>query len=293
MTVAVPAPSTQTDFYPPHPLLIEPIVRRALEEDLGRAGDLTTDLLIPSGSHARAVIAARENGVASGLIAAKLAFTLVDPDVRMEVFSGDGATVSAGQAVAAIDGPARSILTAERAALNFLGHLSGVATQTRAFVERVAGTKARIICTRKTIPGLRILQKYAVRCGGGLNHRFGLDDAVLVKDNHIAAAGGLANVMSRLRGRLGPMVKIEIEVDTLGQLEQALALGAEAILLDNMSPDMLRQAVKITHGRATLEASGGVTLDGVRAIAETGVDFISSGALTHSVRSLDLGLDFL
>jgi nicotinate-nucleotide pyrophosphorylase (carboxylating) len=198
-----------------------------------------------------------------------------------------------GQTLVELEGPARAILTAERVALNFLGHLSGIATATHALVARTEGTKARIICTRKTTPGLRILEKYAVRCGGGANHRFGLDDAVLVKDNHIAAAGSLAAVVSALRGRLGPMVKIEIEVDTLAQLEEALALRVEAILLDNMAPETLRQAVEITKGRATLEASGGVTLDRVRAIAESGVDYISSGAITHSVRTLDLGLDFL
>ena len=278
---------------PPHPLLVEPIIRRALEEDLGRAGDLTTDLLIPSDARSRAVIAAREEGVISGLIAAKLAFQIIDANIRIDISAEDASPVTSGQTVATIEGPARALLTAERVALNFLGHLSGVATQTRAFVQRIAGTRARIICTRKTIPGLRLLQKYAVRCGGGLNHRFGLDDAILVKDNHIAAAGGLEKAMSRLRGQLGPTIKIEVEVDTLVQLKQALALGVDAILLDNMSPDMLRQAVEITGGRAALEASGGVTLDRVRAIAETGVDFVSSGALTHSVRSLDLGLDFV
>jgi len=277
----------------PHPLLLEPLVRRALEEDLGRAGDLTTDLLIPSGRTARAAIVAREGGVVSGLVAAEIAFRLIDAGVQIHHDKEDGEPVSAGTTIASLEGPARAILTAERVALNFLGHLSGVATSTHALVSRIAGTKARIICTRKTIPGLRLLQKYAVRCGGGLNHRFGLDDAILVKDNHIAAAGGLAAVMSRLKNQLGPMVKVEVEVDTLDQLDEALALGFDAILLDNMSVAVMRQAVEMTRGRAKLEASGGITLDRVRAIAETGVDFISSGALTHSVRSLDLGMDFL
>jgi nicotinate-nucleotide pyrophosphorylase (carboxylating) len=195
--------------------------------------------------------------------------------------------------IADIEGPARAILTAERVALNFMGHLSGVATATHLLVAAVAGTDARIICTRKTTPGLRVLEKYAVRCGGGLNHRFGLDDAVLVKDNHIAAAGGIEAAVKSLRGRLGPMVKIEIEVDTLDQLEIALALGIDAILLDNMAPDIMKRAVAINRGRAKLEASGGVTLASVRAIAESGVDYISSGAITHSARCLDLGLDFL
>ena len=281
------------ELNPPHPLLVEPIVRRALEEDFGRAGDLTTDLLIPAGAAARAVIAARVGGVISGLVAAVPAFRLVDPAIHIEISAEDGSAISAGHVVAAIVGPARSIMMAERVALNFMGHLSGVATETNALVSRIAGTKARIICTRKTIPGLRLLQKYAVRCGGGLNHRFGLDDAILVKDNHIAAAGGLPAVMSRLRGRLGPLVKVEVEVDNLAQLEEALALGFDAVLLDNMSLELMRRAVDITAGRAVLEASGGITADRVRAIAETGVDYISSGALTHSVRNLDLGLDFL
>jgi nicotinate-nucleotide pyrophosphorylase (carboxylating) len=227
------------------------------------------------------------------LVAAVPAFRLVDPAIHIEISAEDGSAISAGQVVAAIAGSARSILTAERVALNFLGHLSGVATATNALVSQITGTKARIICTRKTIPGLRLLQKYAVRCGGGLNHRFGLDDAILVKDNHIAAAGGLRAVMSRLRGQLGPMVKVEVEVDNLAQLEEALSLGFDAVLLDNMSPELMRRAVDITAGRAVLEASGGITADRVRAIAETGVDYISSGALTHSVRNLDLGLDFL
>lgn len=278
---------------PPHPLLMEPIVRRALEEDLGRAGDLTTDLLIPLGHTARAAIVARESGVLSGLVAAEIAFRLIDPGVHIQRHVRDGEPVSTGAAIASLEGPARAILTAERVALNFLGHLSGVATSTRVLVMRIAGTGARIICTRKTIPGMRLLQKYAVRCGGGLNHRFGLDDAILVKDNHIAAAGGLGPAMSRLKDQLGPMVKVEVEVDTLDQLDEALALGFDAILLDNMSVAVMRQAVEITRGRAKLEASGGITPERVRAIAETGVDFISSGALTHSVRSLDLGMDFL
>ena len=278
---------------PPHRLLIEAIVRQALEEDMGRAGDITTDAIIAADATARAVIAAREAGVVAGLIAADLAFKLIDPSVRFTVKAPDGSEVAAGSAIAMLEGPARALLTSERVALNFLGHLSGVATATHALVTAVAGTKARSICTRKTIPGMRVLQKYAVRCGGGLNHRFGLDDAVLIKDNHIASAGGVAEAIRRLRGRLGPMVKIEVEVDTLAQLETALGEGADAILLDNMAPETMRKAVAITKGRATLEASGGITLTRVRAIAESGVDYISSGALTHSARSLDLGLDFL
>ena len=287
MTLALPHTN------PPHALLIEPIVRRALEEDLGRAGDITSDAIIRADQTARAVIAAREAGVVSGLIAADLAFRLIDPAIRLTVEKPDGSDVTPRDTIASLEGPARAILTAERVALNFLGHLSGMATAAHQLVTRIAGTNARIICTRKTTPGLRVLEKYAVRCGGGLNHRFGLDDAVLVKDNHIAAAGGIAAVMEALRGRVGPMVKIEIEVDTVEQLEEALALGIDAILLDNMSPEIMKRAVEITRGRAKLEASGGVTLERVRAIAESGVDYISSGAITHSARCLDVGLDFL
>ena len=278
---------------PPHRLLIEPQVRAALEEDLGRAGDITTDAIIPPETRAKTVIAAREKGVVAGLVAAVLAFDLIDKDVRFVALKPDASRIAKGDIIAEIEGSARAILTAERVALNYLGRLSGVATATRALVDAVDGTRARIVCTRKTTPGLRILEKYAVRCGGGLNHRFGLDDAVLIKDNHIAAAGGVAPAIERLRGRFGPMVKIEVEVDTLEQLDEALSAGAEAILLDNMPPDIMRRAVALTKGRAKLEASGGVTLERVRAIAESGVDFISSGALTHSAQALDVGLDFL
>jgi nicotinate-nucleotide pyrophosphorylase (carboxylating) len=278
---------------PPHAILIEPTVRNALIEDLGRAGDITTDTIIPPETTTRAVIAAREPGAVSGLIAADLAFRLIDPAVKLSPRAPDGSHVEKGGTIAELEGPARAILTAERVALNFLGHLSGVATATHAFAARIAGTKARIICTRKTTPGLRVLEKYAVRCGGGFNHRFGLDDAVLVKDNHIRAAGGVAAAVKMLRGRLGPMVKIELEVDTLAQLEEALTEGIDAILLDNMSPETMARAVVLTKGRASLEASGGVTLERARAIAESGVDYMSSGALTHSVRNLDMGLDFL
>jgi nicotinate-nucleotide pyrophosphorylase (carboxylating) len=278
---------------PPHTLLIEPIVRNALLEDLGRAGDITTDALIAPDATTHAVIAARESGVVSGLIAADLAFRLIDASVKLTPHAPDGSEIAQGAVIAELQGPARSILTAERVALNLLGHLSGVATATHAFVTRIAHTKAQIICTRKTTPGLRVLEKYAVRCGGGLNHRFGLDDAVLVKDNHIAAAGGVAAAVTMLKGRFGPMVKIALEVDTLGQLEEALGLGIDAVLLDNMAPETLARAVAMTQRRATLEASGGVRLERVRAIAESGVDFISSGALTHSAQSLDLGLDIL
>ena len=277
---------------PPHALLIEPTVRHALEEDLGRAGDITTDLTIPADKRITARLAARKDGTIAGLIAAQCAFRLVDPDVQFEVAIPDGSKASKGAVLAALKGSARAILTAERVALNFTGHLSGVATATRALVDAVEGTKARIVCTRKTTPGLRVLEKYAVRCGGGFNHRFGLDDAVLIKDNHLVAAGGIRAAIERVREGLCHMTKIELEVDTLAQLEDALGLGVDTVLLDNMGPDDLRRAVSPAKGRAVLEASGNVTLATVRAIAETGVEYISSGAITHSAPSLDLGLDF-
>lgn len=277
---------------PPHVLLIEPVVRHALQEDLGRAGDITTELTVDPGKHISARLTARKDGRISGLIAAQCAFRLIDPEVQFEVEIPDGSNASKGAVLATVKGNARAILTAERVALNFTGHLSGIATATRALVAAVEGTGARIVCTRKTTPGLRILEKYAVRCGGGFNHRFGLDDAVLIKDNHLVAAGGMEQAIGQVRATLGHMVKIEIEVDTLAQLEQALALGADTILLDNMGPEDLRQAVTLAKGRAVLEASGNVTLATVRAIAETGVGYISSGAITHSAPTLDVGLDF-
>jgi nicotinate-nucleotide pyrophosphorylase (carboxylating) len=278
--------------HPPHNLLIEPIVRHALEEDFGRAGDITSELTIEANARATAKLAARKAGTIAGLIAAETAFRLVDPSLTFTYEKADGSTVAAGTTLAVIEGSARAVLSGERVALNFAGHLSGVATATHALVEAIAGTKAKIVCTRKTTPGLRVLEKYAVRCGGGLNHRFGLDDAVLIKDNHIVAAGGIKPAVERVRAGIAHMMKIELEVDTLEQLEQALALGVDTILLDNMPPDTLRKAVAMTNGRAALEASGNVTLATVRAIAETGVDYISSGAITHSASNLDLGLDF-
>jgi nicotinate-nucleotide pyrophosphorylase (carboxylating) len=275
---------------PPAQLLIDPQIRAALDEDMGRAGDITSEMTIPAAQRIEAKLVARKSGRIAGLIAAEIAFALVDPGLKFSVKTPDGSPAAEGALLATISGSARSILTAERVVLNFLGHLSGVATATAALVNAVSGTKARIVCTRKTLPNLRILQKYAVRCGGGFNHRFGLDDAVLIKDNHVAAAGGIGPALERVRG-LGHMVKIEIEVDTLTQLEEALSLGADTILLDNMTPDELRRAVALTKGRAILEASGNVTLQSVRAIAESGVDYISSGAITHSAANLDIGLD--
>ena len=276
---------------PPHPLIIEPVVRRALDEDLGRGGDLTTDLIIPSGQQGAARLVAREAGVLAGLIASECAFGLVDNSLRLAPEASDGEAIGTGDTIAIVNGSVRSILSAERVALNFFGHLSGVANATSKLVEAVKGTKARIVCTRKTMPGLRVLEKYAVRCGGGFNHRFGLDDAVLIKDNHIAAAGGVKSAIERVRAGISHVVRMEIEVDTLAQLDEALALGVDTILLDNMSPDEMRRAAILAQGRAILEASGGVSLATAREIAEAGVDYISVGALTHSSRSLDIALD--
>jgi nicotinate-nucleotide pyrophosphorylase (carboxylating) len=277
---------------PPHRLLIEPIARHALEEDLGRAGDLTSDLTIPDDLRSKARLIARKGGTISGVVIAKCTFSLIDPALTVDIKIPDGASVQADTVLAVIEGSSRSLLTGERVALNFLGHLSGIATATRALVDAVAGTKARIVCTRKTTPGLRVLEKYAVRCGGGFNHRFGLDDAVLIKDNHLLACGGIGPAVERVRAGTGHMTRIELEVDTLAQLEEALALGVDTILLDNMTPEDLKRAVAMTNGRAKLEASGNVTLSSIRAVAETGVDYISSGALTHSAPSLDVALDF-
>jgi nicotinate-nucleotide pyrophosphorylase (carboxylating) len=262
-------------------------------EDLGLTGDITTNATIPENDRAKAVIAARKAGRIAGLPLAEAAFRRLDPGISFELSIRDGEDVDAGGRIAKIAGNARAILTAERVALNYLGHLSGVATHTRALAEAIEGTKARICCTRKTTPGLRAFEKYAVRTGGGVNHRFGLFDAVLIKDNHIAAAGGVAEAIERARRSVGHLVKIEVEVDTLDQLETALRHGPDAVLLDNMSLDDLRRAVTMVGGRAILEASGGVSLASVRAIAETGVDLISSGALTHSSAVLDIGLDFV
>ncbi len=276
----------------PHHLLIEPIVRNALEEDLGRAGDITSELTIAKDARNRATLVARTSGTIAGVVAAECTFRLVDPELKFDVKVPDGSSVQSNAILATIEGPSRSLLTGERVALNFLGHLSGIATATRALVDAVAGTKARIVCTRKTTPGLRVLEKYAVRCGGGFNHRFGLDDAVLIKDNHLLACGGIKPAIERVRAGVGHMTKIELEVDSLDQLEEALALGVDTILLDNMTPKDLHRAVAMTNGRAKLEASGNVTLSTVAAIAASGVDYISSGAITHSAPSLDVALDF-
>lgn len=274
-----------------HPLTVEPIIRAALAEDLGRAGDITTDSIIPADAVATARIAARKDGRVAGLDAALIAFRLLDPGVAVEIAVADGGDVRPGGIIATLSGSARALLTAERTALNVMGRLSGIATATRALVREVDGTKARIVCTRKTTPGLRVLEKHAVKLGGGFNHRFGLDDAVLIKDNHIAVAGGVRAAVERVRANIGHMVKVEVEVDTLDQLDELLGLPVDVVLLDNMDPDTLRRAVRMIDGRLLAEASGNVTLATVRAIAETGVDMISCGWLTHSAPNLDLGLD--
>ena len=276
----------------PHPLLYERLLTTALEEDLGRAGDLTTEAVVPPDAVAGGMLVARQSGVLAGLEVAAAAFRRYDPAVTVEAAVPDGSRVEAGAVLARVRGPARSLLTAERTALNLLGRLSGIATLTASVVAAVAGTRAAVVCTRKTTPGLRALEKYAVRAGGGANHRFGLDDAVLVKDNHLAIAGSVTEAVRRVRARVGHLVKIEVEVDTLDQLDEVLALGVDAVLLDNMSPEILRQAVARVDGRAITEASGRVTEDTAPAIAASGVDLISVGWITHSAPTLDVGLDF-
>ena len=278
---------------PPLPtIMIEPLVRAALLEDLGRAGDITTDAVVPAEARAETALVARQAGVVAGLDLALLAFNLRDLSIAPKVERGDGSPVSRGDVIAEIAGPARGILTAERVALNFLCHLSGVASATAGIVAAIRDHRTRVTCTRKTIPGLRALQKYAVRVGGGSNHRFGLDDAVLIKDNHIAVAGGIRPAIERARAAVGHLVKIEVEVDTLAQLEDALAVGVDAVLLDNMDPAMLRRAVALVDGRAITEASGRITPETAPTVAATGVDLISVGWLTHSAPVLDIGLDY-
>jgi nicotinate-nucleotide pyrophosphorylase (carboxylating) len=275
----------------PQPLVDEAIAN-ALSEDLGLAGDITTDATVRADARATGVIGARKDGVVAGLQLVTTAFEMLDPDVAIDVLVPDGGNVAAGGAIARVAGNARALLTAERTAMNFLGHLSGIATLTRRYVEEIKGTRAHIIDTRKTTPGLRALEKLAVRAGGGVNHRFGLYDAILIKDNHIVAAGGIGAALDRARAHAGHMVKIEIEVTTLAELEEALRHAPDAVLLDNMPTDRLKAAVALVAGRALTEASGGVNLESVRAIALTGVDLISVGALTHSAPALDVGFDF-
>ncbi|ANG98480.1 nicotinate-nucleotide diphosphorylase (carboxylating) [Brucella pseudogrignonensis] len=274
------------------PLLVEPLVRATLLEDLGLAGDITSNAVVPADYRSTMVFSLRQPGVIAGLDVAETAFRLVDPAIVFDRLSSDGISHQPGTEIARVSGSSRSILAAERTALNFLGHLSGVATATANLVKAVAGTKAAIVCTRKTMPGLRAFQKYAVRAGGGMNHRFALYDAVLIKDNHIAVAGGVSEAISRAKANTGHMVKIEVEVDTLEQLLEAMAIGVDAVLLDNMSPAQLREAVGIIDGRAIAEASGGITPETVAAVAASGVDLISIGWTTHSAPNLDIGLDF-
>jgi nicotinate-nucleotide pyrophosphorylase (carboxylating) len=274
------------------PLEIENAVLHALEEDLGRAGDITSTATVPEDAPGRALLNARQAGVIAGLPLVAAAFRRLAPQIEIAAHARDGMAIAAGTKLMTIAGNARAILGAERVALNYLGHLSGIATATAAFVARIAHTKARVICTRKTTPGLRALEKYAVRCGGGYNHRFGLDDAMLIKDNHIAVAGGITAVLERAKAAAGHLVKIEIEVDSLEQLREVLDVGlADVVLIDNFDLEAMRIAVAMVDGRLIIEASGGINLDSAAAIAATGIDYLSSGALTHSVTNLDVGLD--
>lgn len=287
------------------PVMVEDHVRSALAEDLGRAGDITSQATIAPGRSATAILNVRETGVLAGMDLARAAFRIMDADIRFEEPAVDGARLEPGQELARITGPARAILSAERVALNFLMHLSGVATYTARFADAIAHTSAKVTCTRKTIPGLRALEKYAVRMGGGSSHRFGLDDAILIKDNHVAVAGGVAPAIRAARAFAGHLVKVEVEVTTLSELEEALEAGPDVVLLDNMGPELLRRAVEITRDwtglsdaayvedprRVKLEASGNVNLDTVRTIAETGVDFISTSKITMAAPTLDIGLD--
>lgn len=274
-------------------VVIEPAVRAALLEDFGLAGDLTSAAVIPAAHRSRLVMVARRPGVIAGLDVAEMAFRLVDPAIVMTRHVGDGMAVMPGDTIATVEGASRHLLGAERTALNFLGHLSGIATVTAEIVASVAGSRASVACTRKTTPGLRALEKYAVRAGGGMNHRFALHDAVLIKDNHIAIAGGVAIAVARARAGVGHMVKIEVEVDNIDQLHEAIEAGVDAVLLDNMNPQQLREAVGIVAGRALTEASGTITPATAAAIAASGVDLISVGWITHSAPTLDIGLDYL
>ncbi len=278
---------------PPRPLLYEELIRRALAEDLGRAGDLTTDAIVPADARAAGVIVARAAGRIAGLELALTVFRVLDGTVEVEIRVPDGKDAGVGAELMVLGGKARALLSGERTALNLLGRLSGIATATRDIVAATAPYSARVVCTRKTTPGLRLLEKYAVRAGGGFNHRFGLDDAVLIKDNHLVIAGGITEAVRRVRRHAGHMVKVEVEVDTLEQLEEALALNVDAVLLDNMSLEMLAHAVQMSRGKIITEASGGITAASAAAIAATGVDLLSIGWLTHSAPALDVALDFL
>jgi len=272
-------------------IFLRALVKSALEEDIG-AGDITTTLTVPEQAVSRAVISVRENGIIAGMDVAAMVFAVVDPLVKFDRKACDGDKVTAGQVVAIVEGRSRSLLSGERVALNFLQRLSGIATRTAKFIELVAGTRAAIVDTRKTTPGLRVLEKYAVRVGGGRNHRFGLADGILIKDNHIIAAGGIANAVESAKNNAPHTLKIEVEVRTLDELREAIQAGADIIMLDNMDIETMRRAVEIASGKVILEASGGVNEDTIAGIAATGVDLISVGALTHSVKALDIGMDF-
>lgn len=291
MSINAEAPAARLAVASLPDVMLEPLVRAALLEDLGRAGDLTTDAIVPADAVAQTRLVARQEGVLAGLDLARLAFRALDPAIEFRVARRDGAELAPGTEIATVRGNARAMLSAERVALNFLCHLSGVATATASIARAIAGYGARVTCTRKTLPGLRAVQKYAVRVGGGSNHRYGLDDAVLIKDNHIALAGDVETAVRRARAGVGHMVRIELEVDTLAQLETALALGVDVVLLDNMSLDELRQAVAMARGRAVTEASGRITPETAAEVAATGVDQIAVGWLTHSAKVLDIGLD--
>lgn len=273
-------------------VLLKPLVEAALIEDLGRRGDVTSQATIPADLQAQLEIKTRQAGVICGMDLARLSFALVDAQIEFSAYVNDGESVAAGTVLATVRGNARHLLTAERTALNFMTHLSGIASATKIIVDSVAAYPAQITCTRKTIPGLRVVQKYAVRCGGGRNHRLGLDDAILIKDNHIAIAGDIKTAIRHAQEFAGHLIPIEVEVDTLEQLEQALEAGVSLVLLDNMLPDVLSQAVAMCQGRVKTEASGGITPTTVQAVAKTGVDFIAMGYLTHSTTALDIGLDF-
>ncbi|MGG4774939.1 carboxylating nicotinate-nucleotide diphosphorylase [Paenalcaligenes sp. Me52] len=272
-------------------IMVEPVVRAALLEDVGRSGDITSQAVVPAGTQAHLQLVARESGVLAGIEVAKLAFMLMDENCSFDVLCEDGTDLQAGTVIADIQGDARAMLTAERTALNFLGHLSGIASATRPIARAIAPYGTKVSCTRKTLPGMRMLQKYAVRVGGGSNHRFGLDDAVLIKDNHVAIAGGVRAALTRAKENVGHLVKVELEVDTLEQLDEALQCGVDVVLLDNMPIPMLKEAVQRIGGRAICEASGGITPESTIAVAQTGVNQIAMGWLTHSVRVLDIGLD--
>lgn len=287
---------TEFNSYKPElpSVMVDDAVRAALQEDLGRAGDITTLATIAPDAMADVVIASREDGVLSGMPLARSAFRLINPDIQFETLMDDGAAIAPGDVVAKIRGRARDVLSAERVALNYLGHMSGIATATAQFAREIAHTKARVCCTRKTTPGLRAFEKYAVRCGGGSSHRFGLDDAVLIKDNHIGVVGDIARTVETARAYVGHLVKIEVEVDTLEQLAAVLPAKPDVVLLDNMDAATLRKAIALVeklNPATKTEASGGIKLDTIAEKAETGVDYISTGWITHSAPVLDLGLD--